>query len=210
MMKRIYVIAVLGMAFLTCLQTTAQTETRLGITVGANYNNTHFKHNKFITVDNAFGPVVGVTGEMNIAGVGFGLDASLLYSMRSSKIHYGDYKVWSSLGLGNEVCRMHYIDLPINLKFKYHKLNGLENKIMPIIFAGPTFSFLAGKNLGEVNKYSPVSVLIHFGLGMELYRRWQLNASFGFSVGETFRTRLLDENIAKNRCWNLSATYFFK
>lgn len=209
-MKRIYSIIVLALALTVFNQAFAQTESRLGVTIGANYNTTHFKHNNFIPVDAAFGPMAGVTGEINISGVGFGLDASLLYSMRASKIHYGDHEVWSSMGLGNEMCRMHYIDIPINLKFKYHKLNGLENKIMPIVFAGPTFSFLAGKNLGNVNKYSPVSVLIHFGLGMELFRRWQIQAAYSFSVGQTLRTQLLDENIAKNRCWNVSATYYFK
>ena len=208
-MKRISVFLV-ALAILTCNHAFAQTETRLGVTVGANYNSIHFKQNNFLTTDKAFGPMAGITGEMNIPGVGFAVDASLLYSMRAGKVHYGDHEVWSSGGYGNELCRMHYIDLPLSLKFKYHKLNGVENKIMPMVFFGPTFSFLVGKNLGEVNDYHPVSVLLRMGLGAELVRRWQIQASYNFSVGETLRTRLLDENIAKNRCWNVSVTYFFK
>lgn len=195
---------------LNCLTSHAQTETRWGVTVGANYNELHFKQNDIMTVDRGFGPMAGLTGEMNIQGIGFGVDASLLYSMRTSKLHYGDHKVWSSLGLSSETIQMHYIDVPINLKFKWHKMNGFENKLMPFIAAGPTFSFLAGKNLKDVNKYTAVSVILHFGVGVELFRHLQLQGGYNFSVGETMRTRLLDENIAKNRYWNVSATYFFK
>jgi len=188
----------------------AQTTTRWGVTAGANYNHIHFKQHDIVESDAGFGPVAGVTGEMNFQGIGFGVEGALLYSMRSGKIHYGDRQVWASQGLANETCNMHYLDVPISLKFKYHNLGGLESTVMPVLFAGPDFSFLLGKNLREVNKYKTVSVYIRLGAGVELMERLQLNASYNFSVGETMRTRLLDENVAKNRCWTLTATYFFK
>ena len=37
-----------------------------------------------------------------------------------------------------------------------------------------------------------------------------LTGGYNFSIGETLRTRLLDQNVAKNRFWNVSVTYFFK
>jgi hypothetical protein len=43
-----------------------------------------------------------------------------------------------------------------------------------------------------------------------LYRHLQLQGGFNFSIGQTLRTQLLDENIAKNRYWTVTATYFFK
>ncbi len=205
--SRILAVALLGFVALTGQ---AQTDTRWGITAGANYNEIHFKQSDIMPVDRAFGPTVGLTGEMNIQGIGFGLDASLLYSMRGSKLHYGDYKIWSSLGLGTETVSMHTIDVPINLKFRWHKMNGFENTLMPFVAVGPTFSFLVGKNLPDVNQYKTVSVVLHFGLGVELFRHLQIQGSYNFSVGETLRTRLLDDNIAKNRYWALTATYFFK
>ena len=191
-------------------QASAQSESRWGVTAGANFNNIHFKQTDIISVDRGWGPVAGVTGEVNIQGIGFSIDGSLLYSMRSGTIHYGERKVWSSQGLGNETCLMHNIDLPLNVKFKFQRLGGFENTLMPMIYVGPTFSFLVGKNLGETNDYNPVSVLVHFGAGVEISRRVQVGVSYSFSVGETFRTRLLDEMIAKNRCWNASLTYYFK
>lgn len=210
-MKKLSTIALLILAIVfTSLQANAQTETRWGVTAGMNYNEIHFKQQDILNVEKGFGPQVGLTGEMNIPGVGFSVDASLLYSMRSGKINYGEHKAWSSQGLGNESCIMHSVDIPLNLKFKYHNLNGLENTVMPMAFAGPTFSILAAKNLTDVNTYRPVSVLLRMGLGAELYKRWQVSVSYNFNIGETLRTRILDENNAKNRCWNIQATYFLK
>lgn len=198
------------MTLLAGVSASAQTTSRWGVTLGANYNQMHFKQSDIMDVDRVFSPMAGLMGELNFAGIGFGVDASLLYSMRASKLHYGDHLVWSSVGLGNEMCRIHYIDVPLNLKFKYHNLNGFEDKLMPLVAVGPTFSFVVGKNLQNANKYSPVSVNMHFGLGVELYRKVQIQGGFNFSIGETFRTHLLDENIAKNRYWTLTATYFIK
>ena len=207
--KRIIILAAF-FSVLGFIHVSAQSDSRWGVTLGANYNNIHFKQTDIIGVNGGWGPVAGVTGEVNISGIGFSIDGSLLYSMRSGRIHYGDRKVWSSQGLGNEMCMMHNIDVPLNVKFKFQRLGGFENTLMPMLYAGPTFSFLAGKNLGDTNDYNPVSVLIHFGAGVEISRRVQVGVSYSFSVGETFRTRLLDEMIAKNRCWNASVTYYFK
>ena len=205
------IIAAAGVvALLLAPRAAAQSESRWGVTVGANYNEIHFKQSGLVPVDRAFGPVAGVTGEVNIPGAGFAVDASLLYSMRSGKIHYGDKAVWASSGLGNETCTMHNIDVPLSLKFKFHKLGGFENTLMPLLYAGPTFSFNVGKNLASVHQYTPVSVLVRAGAGEEIVRRVQVSVNFSFSVGETLRTRLLDEMIAKNRCWNASVTYYFK
>lgn len=195
---------------MTSLSIYAQSETRWGITAGLNYNEIHFKQNDILNVTNGFGPQAGLTGEMIIPGVGFSVDGSVLYSMRSGKINYGERVVWHDLGLGNETCTLHYIDVPLRLKFKYHKLNGFEDKAMPMVFAGPTFSFLAGKNLQHVNTYRPVSVLLSMGLGAQLFKRWEVAVSYNFSIGETLRTRILDENNAKNRCWSIHATYYLK
>lgn len=212
MMKRLLIsfVACMALALVFAPHTQAQNESRWGVIAGANFNNIHFKQNNFMETQVGISPKVGVTGELNIADVGFAIDGSLLYSMRSGKINYGAHTVWSSIGLGNETCQMHYLDVPLNVKFKYHNLGGFENKIKPMLAVGPTFSFLLGKNLGDVNEYRPVSVLLHAAAGMELFNRVQVQVSYSFSIGETLRTRLLDENIAKNRCWSASVAYYFK
>ena len=209
-MKKISILTVIMLtALIASVKSHAQTESRWGVTAGINMNVTHFKQSDILPVDYGFGPQVGVTGEMIIPGVGFSVDGGLQYSMRSSTIHYGDRVVWYEQGLRNERCTMHYIDVPLSLKYTYRNLNGIENTVMPMVSVGPTFSFLAGKSLNNVNSYRPVSVLLHMGIGAELFKKVQVQAQYSFSIGETLRTRVLDENIAKNRCWSLIATYYF-
>lgn len=211
MKKNIFYTLLLLLAITTSLTVQAQPVRRWGVTVGGNYNEIHFKQSDIFESERMFGPSIGVTGDMMIPGVGFGVDASILYTMRQGKLHLGDKKAWASQGLGNEVARQHYIDVPINLKFRYSRLGGLESTIMPFVYAGPTFSFLAGHNkVGDALRYTTVSVLLHAGIGVELFNKVQVSGGYSFSVGQNLGTKLLDDNVAKHRTWFVQATYFFK
>ncbi|MBQ5509460.1 MAG: outer membrane beta-barrel protein [Muribaculaceae bacterium] len=198
-------------ALLSALSSVAQPVRRWGITVGGNYNEIHFKQSDLFDSDRMFGPSIGVTGDMMIPGVGFGIDASILYTMRQGRLHLGDRRVWESLGLGNEVARQHYIDVPLNLKFRYSRLGGLESTLMPFIYAGPTFSFLAGHSkANDALKYTTMSVLLHAGIGVELFNRVQISGGYSFSIGQNLGTKILDDHVAKHRTWFIQATYFIK
>lgn len=210
-MKSYIKYTLITIALLSALSSVAQPVRRWGITVGGNYNEIHFKQSDLFESDRMFGPSIGVTGDMMIPGVGFGIDASILYTMRQGRLHLGDRRVWESLGLGNEVARQHYIDVPLNLKFRYSRLGGLESTLMPFIYAGPTFSFLVGHNkVGDALKYTGVNVLLHAGIGVELFNKVQVSGGYSFSVGQNLGTKLLDDNVAKHRTWFVQATYFFK
>ena len=207
-MKRITLL--ITALLVTAAAATAQTSSRWGITAGATINEVHFKQHDLLTSKRAFGPQLGVTGEMNFNGIGFGVEGSALYSLKQGKVNYGEKTVWSSIGAGNEMVSMHYLDVPLHLKFKWHRLGGLENTIMPLCYFGPQFSFLLHGNHGDINKYSPVSVYLDMGIGCELMERVQLRGGYNFSVGQSFHTKLLDENVAKNRTWYFNLTYFLK
>ena len=201
----------LAIAVLTALSAFAQPERRWGVTIGGNYNTIHFKQSDIFDSDPMFGGSVGVTGDLMIPGVGFGVDASLLYTLRQGKVHFGDKRAWESQGIETQAVRLHYIDIPINLKFRYSRLNGVENTIMPFIYAGPTFSILAGHNkVNDALSYTAVNVLLHAGIGMELFNRVQISGGYSFSVGQNLKTKILDEHVAKQRTWFVQATYFFK
>ncbi len=211
LMKKYIKLILVVVALASTLTMQAQPERRWGITVGGNYNEIHFKQTDIFESDRMFAPSVGLTGDLMIPGVGFGVDASILYTMRQGRLHLGDRRVWESQGLGNEVARQHYIDVPINLKFRYSRLGGLESTLMPFIYAGPTFSFLAGHNkVGDALKYTSVSVLLHAGIGVELFNKVQVSGGYSFSVGQNLGTKLLDDHVAKYRTWFVQATYFFK
>ncbi len=189
---------------------TAQTTSRWGITAGANFNELHFKQTDIAPTKKMWGPQVGVIGEMNFSGIGFGVEGGLLYTLKQSKVDYGSRTMWSSLGKGNETVSMHYLDVPLHLKFKYHRLGGLETTFMPLIYVGPQFSFLVHGNHGDLNKYPPVNVYLDMGAGCELMERLQIRVGYNFSVGQTMHTRLLDDNVAKNRSWYANLTWFLK
>ena len=198
-------------ALLCALSSTAQPVRRWGVTVGGNYNEIHFKQSDIFESDRMFGGSAGVTGELMIPGVGFGVDGSILYTLRQGRLHLGDKLVWSSQGIDTQVSRLHYIDVPLNLKFRYSRLNGFENTLMPFAYIGPTFSFLAGHNkFDDALKYTTVNVLLHAGIGVELFNHLQVSGGYSFSIGQNLGTKLLDENVAKHRTWFVQATYFFK
>ena len=195
---------------LTTAAATAQTSSRWGITAGANFNEIHFKQHDIVPSKRAVGPQLGVTGEMNFSGIGFGVEGSLLYTLKQGKVNYGERTIWESQGFGDEMVSMHYLDVPLHLKFKYNRLGGAESTIMPMVFVGPQFSFLMHGNHGDINKYSPVSVYLDMGLGCELMERVQLRGGYNFSIGQSFHTKMLDENVAKNRTWYFNVTWFLK
>ena len=187
-----------------------QTTSRWGITTGATINEVHFKQHDIVPSKRAMGPQLGVTGEMNFSGIGFGVEGSLLYTLKQGKVNYGERTIWESQGFGDEMVSMHYLDVPLHLKFKYNRLGGAESTIMPMVFVGPQFSFLMHGNHGNINKYSPVSVYLDMGLGCELMERVQLRGGYNFSIGQSFHTKMLDENVAKNRTWYFNVTWFLK
>ena len=187
-----------------------QTTSRWGITAGATINEVHFKQHDIVPSKRAVGPQLGVTGEMNFSGIGFGVEGSLLYTLKQGKVNYGERTIWESQGFGDEMVSMHYMDVPLHLKFKYNRLGGAESTIMPMVFVGPQFSFLMHGNHGDINKYSPVSVYLDMGLGCELMERVQLRGGYNFSIGQSFHTKMLDENVAKNRTWYFNVTWFLK
>ena len=198
-------------ALLCALSSVAQPIRRWGVTVGGNYNEIHFKQTDIFESDRMFGPSIGVTGDMIIPGIGFCVDGSILYTMRQGRLHLGDKKIWSSLGIETQTARQHYIDVPLNLKFRYSRLGGLESTIMPFIYAGPTFSFLVGHNkVDDALRYTTVNVLLHAGIGIELFNKVQVSGGYCFSVGQNLGTKLLDDHVAKHRSWFVQATYFFK
>lgn len=57
----------------------ASAETRWGPTIGINYNEIHFKQGDIFKSDRMIGGQAGLTGELMVPGIGFGVDGSVLY-----------------------------------------------------------------------------------------------------------------------------------
>ncbi len=189
---------------------TADAETRWGIVAVGNYSNLKFNQD-LISVDKGFGGGAGLMGEIIIPGIGFAVDGSVIYSAFTTNVHLGERRVWSNDGFGNETLCNHTIDIPLNLKFKYTNLNGIENIIAPLAYVGPSFTVHVGDGSkgGDAMSYKRIAVGIHVGAGCELFRRVQVSASYTWGITKTLSTIKLDDFEAKNKYWRLQVAYMF-
>ncbi len=180
---------------------------RYGVTAGADLTTLKFKQD-LISVDQSVGYTAGVTAEAMFSGIGFGIDIGLLYTQRGATVNLGEREIWSSLGYGSERSYLHFVEIPIHLRYKYTNLNGVEDYIAPFLYAGPTFSFLVAHNKVDAFKYANEMGLT-LGAGAELWKHWQVSASYTWGMTYTLKTELLTNFSARNRTWDVKLTYLF-
>ena len=200
MKKILLIIAVIATAISGSLNASA--ETRWGVTAAGNISTMKFNQ-PLASTSQVCNFSVGVTGELIIPGIGFAIDGSLLYTQ------LGEYPVWSADGYTNPRTYQHYLEIPINLKFKYSNLNGIENIIAPYVFGGPTFTILMGHSDIPAIKYAGGEFNLHTGFGVEIARRVLVAGSYNWGMTYALRTQKLDQYSAKNRYWRVAVTYMF-
>ncbi|MEF9923645.1 MAG: porin family protein [Muribaculaceae bacterium] len=205
-MKKILfsIIAIVALAYTM----PASAQLRLGAVAGVDITTLKFDQ-KLITVDQSVGYTAGVIGELMLPGIGFGIDASLLYTQQGATLHLGEKPVWALQGYGTQRSYLHYIEIPINVRFKYTNLNGIENTIAPFVFAGPSFSFLLAHNKLEALDYAGGTIAINVGIGFELYKNIQVAGSYAWGMTYAEKTKLLDGYGAQNRTWKVTVAYMF-
>jgi hypothetical protein len=148
-------------------------------------------------------------GELMIPGIGFGIDMAVKYTMRGARVHFGDQKVWASQGMGNENLYFHTLQIPVNLRFKWTRMNGFENYLAPIVFAGPLFNFNLDHSKCPVIENPAGSVGIQCGLGVELYKRYQITAGYLWGLTYDMRTIQLDNFSAQTNSWFVNLAVLF-
>lgn len=186
----------------------ASAKFRWGPTAGINISQYHWKQ-KLVDTDYLVGYNVGVMGELMIPGIGFGIDMALNYSMRGAKVHFGDQKVWASQGMGTENLYFHTLQIPVNLRFKWTRMNGLENYIAPIVFAGPMFNFNLSHSKCPVVENPAGSVGVQCGIGAEIYKRYQVTAGYRWGLSYNVRTIQLDNFSARTDSWFVNFAVLF-
>lgn len=196
---------------ITLLAGTAQSvsaKMRWGATAGPNVSTLHFKQD-LVPISNVIGYMGGITGEAIFPGIGIGVDIGLLYNQQGALVDLGSREIWSSLGYGNEHVYIHNINIPVHLRWKYTRLNGLEDKIAPIVFGGPEFDIQVAHGKCDAFEYSGGDLGLTVGLGAELWKDWQLTASYTWGMTYALKTKLLDQFSAQSRQWMVKLTYFF-
>lgn len=187
----------------------AMAQFRAAGVAGVNFNTLKFSQD-LVPVDGAVGYHAGVLGELMFPGIGFGIDFGLLYNQAGAKVDLGSKKVWASQGYGNERAYLHYIQVPLHLRFKWTRMNGLEEYVAPFVYGGPDFNFLVAHNKCDAYDYKGAELGVTAGLGFELYRNWQVSGSYTWGMSDALRTKLLDGFGARNRQWTVRVAYFFK
>ena len=206
-MKRLYVIIITALV-LAAVPARTCAQFRWGATAGANLTDLSFKQD-LIDVNHGVGYSAGVVGEFMFPGIGFGIDLGLLYNQKGAKVNLGQKKIWSSQGYGDERLYLHYIQIPLHLRFKWTRMNGVEDIVAPFVYGGPDFTILAAHNRCEAIDFAGGELGLSVGGGAELFRRYQV--SFGYTWGMTYalKTKLLDNFSARNGEWTLRLTYLF-
>ena len=190
---------------LVVLPVTAAAQFRLAPVAGVNVNSLKFKQ-ELVPVGHSVGFQAGVMAEMMFPGIGFGIDFGLLYNMEGAKVNLGSRKLWASEGFGNENLNLHVIQIPLHLRFKWTRMNGLEDYIAPFVYGGPEFGILAGHS---TFKGTSGELGLAVGGGFELLKRWQVSVQYTWGMTYIAKTRKLDDFSAQNRQLAVRVAYMF-
>lgn len=203
MIKKLFtLIALLSIAF------GASAEFRWGPTAGLNVSSFFWKQ-KLCPTSQLAGYQVGVMGELMIPGIGFGLDMAVKYHLNGANVDFSKYEIWSSDGIGDQKVWMHTIEVPIDLRFKWTRMNGVERYIAPFVYGGPVFYFNVATNSQPALEHPAASVGMQCGLGAELFEKFQISAGYVWGVSYQIRTIKLDNYSARAQGWLLNVAYLF-
>lgn len=193
---------------LAAVALTASAEFRWGPQAGLNINDYYWKQ-PLLKSDMRCGANAGLLGELMIPGIGFGVDFGLMYNLHSATIDLGSHYVWSSDGYKDIDYRMHTIQIPVHLRFKWTRMNGVEHYVAPFAFVGPTFNFKVASSKCDAIEKPAGSVGLQFGLGGELLEHIQLSLAYQWGVTYELRTVKLDNLSATASSWNINVAYLF-
>ncbi len=187
---------------------TSSAEFRWGPTVGVNISELYWKQD-LVTTKQLAGPNVGIMGEVMIPGIGFGVDFGLKYVMHGAEVNFGEREIWSSDGFGNEKVWFHTLQIPLNLRFKWTRMNGLEHYVAPFAYGGPVFTFnLATSDLSCI-EHPAGSFGLQCGIGAEFLEKFQLSAGYLWGISYDVRTVKLDNFSGRTRGWVVNFAWLF-
>lgn len=181
---------------------------RYAPTVGVEHSTLNFKQD-LVDIKYATGLRAGVNGEYMFPGIGFGIDIGAFYSMLGSKVNLGQKEIWASEGYGDERVYLHNLEIPLNLRFKWTRMQGLENYVAPFVVGGPVFDFLLGHSNIKAMEYAGGTLGLRVGGGLEICRNWQVQFSYTWGMTYSLKTVKLDNYSARNRNFSLTLSRYF-
>lgn len=185
----------------------ANAELRWGPTASVNFNTFHWKEPLLSTKFGA-GFDAGVMTEVMIPGIGFGVDAGITYAMRNGKVNFGQWEVWKSEGYGNENVMIHMVNIPLHLRFKYTRLEGVEETIAPLAYVGPVFQFNVAGNCKALEQPFG-TVALDFALGCELFQKYQISVGYLWGLSYIVKTKKLENLSARSDGFKVNFAVLF-
>ena len=183
-MKKI--VGFLMVALLALMALPANAQLKFGIKGGVNISSVHF-NSDVLKADNVTGFQVGPMIETTLPLVGVGIDAAVLYSQKGLET--------TSVGGVKTSMKTDYIDVPVNLKWKFG---------LPIVkaYLAAEFPFQVAKNF---------SAGLNFGAGVELISHLQVGFNYGLGLTDNYSIEKvnLSDGAGKNRGWSITAAILF-
>lgn len=195
---------VVAVALMAAFAVPASAQFSFGVKAGVAVSDMKFNKD-VLDADNRAGFTGGVMAEVMIPMTNIGVDASLMYVRRNTEF-------MDKLG-DSEKSHRDYIEIPVNLKWKIG-LPIVGSIVSPYIFTGPSFAFLTSKkDIEDAYKNKTFDVSWNVGLGVQLMKKIQVGASYGFGLTKAVEMVTDDVNAAgiegKNRYWTITAAYLF-
>ena len=213
-MKKIIAAALVAIICLA-VPAAANAQFRYGAVAGVTINDLKFKQ-PLVPVGKTVGGQAGLQGEMMFPGIGFGIDFGLLYNQAGAKVDLGSRQIWAVDGFKKPTMYLHMLEIPLHLRFKWTRMNGLEDYIAPFVYGGPDFSFMlahsdvkGNKDVPNPFKYAGGDLGLTAGGGVELWKRWQVSVQYTWGMTYLLKTAKLDNMSAKNRQWAVRLAYMF-
>lgn len=185
----------------------ANAELRWGPSADVNFTSFRWKE-KLLDTQRRTGADAGVMAEIMIPGIGFGVDAGIRYSLQESHVDFGKWEVWNSDGFRDQNVLLHSVQIPLHLRFKYTRLEGLEETIAPLAYVGPVFAFNVATNCKALETPAG-SVYLDFGIGAELFEHFQISGGYLWGLSYAVRTVKLENLSARADGWHVNLSYFF-
>ena len=204
-MKRI-----ISLFLLVFVALSAAAEFRFGPMIGVNGSSLFWKQDLTPT-HYKIGGSAGILGELMIPGIGFGVDIGLRYQLNGAKVNFGEREIWAGAPdyMGDENVWFHTIQIPLNLRFKWTRLDGLERIIAPFVYAGPVFTFNVATNDIPVIEHPGGTVSVQVAGGAELWEHLQVSGGYYWGVSYQVRTLKLDNYSARPQGWFVNVAWLF-
>lgn len=200
MKKHLFAVVALAAALFTTT-TSADAQIRFGIKAGLNLSSLSLSDGwaNFETKHRT-GFFAGVTTDVKVPLLGFGVDASVLYDQRNFKTSNGDGTYSTD--------KLMYISVPLNIKYTF----GIDEVASIYLATGPQFSFNVSNGdftldtLTEKYKAKNFDFYWNVGIGFTVLDHFRLGYTYNIPCTKSIDTVY---GSAKNKTNQISLTYLF-